>query len=118
MIKLTVPIPPSINHCYFYKGGKRIKTKQAREFEDEIAEIMSGVDFKFPDKTKIVCDMTYYFPDNRRRDTHNTIKLLADSIERGGLYSDDRYVLPRVIDWYIDRDRPRVELEFYLKEEK
>jgi crossover junction endodeoxyribonuclease RusA len=101
-IRLTMPIPPSINHCYFYRGGKKIKTQTARDFEKEVALIMRKIDYRFPDKTKIICEMSYFFPDNIRRDAHNTIKLCLDSVERGGLYKDDRYVLPRIMDWEIE----------------
>lgn len=59
--------------------------------------------------------MNYFFPDARRRDTHNTFKILFDAIERGGLYKDDKDILPRVMDFEIDRENPRVELKFYLK---
>jgi len=67
---------------------------------------------KFPDKTKIICKMWYFFPDNRRRDTHNTFKILFDAIEKGGLYKDDKYVMPWVMDFTVDRDNPRLEMEF------
>ena len=114
-MRLIIPLAPSINHCYYYKGGKRIRTKKARDYEENVIAQLMDNDYKFPDKEKIICDMWFFFPDNRRRDTHNTLKIMLDSIERGGLYTDDRYVLPRVIDWVVDRENPRVELEFRLK---
>lgn len=118
--KLSIPIPPSVNHCYWYRAGKRIKTKQANEYCDSIAEItrnlMTMYHFKtFREHEKIRCDMTFYFPDARNRDTHNTFKLLFDAIEDGGLYVNDRYVLPNVKDFCIDRGNPRLELEFYYE---
>ena len=116
-IKLTIPVAPSINHCYFYINGKKVKGAKAKQFEQEVALIMRDINFKFDDKRKIVCKMWYFFPDNRRRDTHNTLKLLLDSIERGGLYSDDRYVLPQIMDWQVDKENPIVEMEFEYKEE-
>ena len=70
----------------------------------------------FEERKKIRCDMTFYFPDNRNRDTHNTFKLLFDSIEDGGLYPNDRYVLPNVLDFTVDRENPRLDLEFYYME--
>lgn len=69
----------------------------------------------FEPERKIRCDMTFYFPDARNRDTHNTFKLLFDAIEDGGLYPNDRYVLPYVKDFTIDRTNPRLELEFYYE---
>lgn len=116
-ISFSVPVPPSINHCYFYIKGKRIKSNKARDFDKEVINITKQINYTFPDKTKIVCELIYYFRDRRKRDTHNTFKLLFDAIETGGLYSNDMYVLPRVIDFSVDKQKPRVELKFYTLEE-
>ena len=119
---MNVPIPPSINHCYWYRGGKRIKSKLARDYCDALKyqteTLMQTQHFKqFEERKKIHCNMTFFFPDNRNRDTHNTFKLLFDAIEDGGLYINDRYVLPNVKDFTLDREKPRLELEFYYKED-
>jgi len=116
--RLTIPIPPSVNHCYYYKGNKRIKKKTARDFE-KICEkatkkYIAEIGYAFPEKTKIVCNMWFYMPDLRRRDSHNTIKLTMDSVEKGGLYKDDRYVMPRIQDVQLDRDNPRLEMDFEI----
>ena len=103
IIKITVPVPPSINHCYFYIKGRRIKSNKARDFDKEVISITNKVGYKFPPRTKIICDMNFYFKDKRKRDTHNTLKLLFDAIETGGLYENDMYVLPRVLDFCVDR---------------
>lgn len=71
----------------------------------------------FDGEFKIVLDAWFYFPDNRRRDTHNSLKILLDGLE-GVIYADDRYVLPRIQDWTIDRQNPRVELKIYPKEKE
>jgi len=116
-MRLITPIPPSVNHAYFYRGGKKIKNTKARNFDEEVIlltrQYVKKVK-KFPDKKKIICKLWYFFPDARRRDTHNTLKLLLDAVEKGGLYKDDKYVLPQIQDFCIDRDDPRVELEFKL----
>lgn len=116
--KISVPIPPSINHCYFYKGNIKIKTPKAREYwafvERSVREEIVAQNFnRFDSGRKIVCELMYYFPDNRRRDTHNTLKILLDAIEDADLFVDDRYVLPRILDWEIDREHPRVDIVFY-----
>lgn len=121
IVKLVVPIPPSINHCYWYRAGKRIKSKVATDYCNALIERVHLFKKKskfegFEENRKIRCNMMYYFPDNRNRDTHNTFKLLFDAIEDGGLYPNDRYVLPHVEDFTLDRDNPRLELEFYYKE--
>jgi len=121
-IRLTIPIPPSVNHCYYYKGNKRIKKKKARDFEKECEkltkEYIGKLGYVYPEKTKVACYMWFYMPDLRRRDSHNTIKLMMDSIEKGGLYADDRYVMPRIQDVLLDRDNPRVEMYFEVEGEE
>jgi crossover junction endodeoxyribonuclease RusA len=56
----------------------------------------------------------FYFPDHRRRDTHNTLKILLDALQDGGIYDDDKYALPRIMDYTVDKSQPRVELEFKI----
>ena len=60
---------------------------------------------------KVILNLYYYFPDQRKRDTHNTLKLMLDGLEDAGLYENDYYALPRVINFWIDKKNPRVEIE-------
>jgi crossover junction endodeoxyribonuclease RusA len=46
------------------------------------------------------------------RDTHNGLKLLLDALEKA-VYDNDRYALPRIQDWDIDKTDPRVEVEIW-----
>lgn len=54
-------------------------------------------------------DLYYYFPDRRKRDTHNTLKILMDALEFL-VFEDDYYVLTRVQMVELDRENPRVEM--------
>jgi crossover junction endodeoxyribonuclease RusA len=65
---------------------------------------------------KIIVRLWYYFPDYRRRDTHNTLKILLDALEDAQIYVDDRWALPQIQDFVIDKASPRVEMEFQLLE--
>ena len=60
---------------------------------------------------KIVVDIMTYWKDRRRHDVHNGIKNLADSLE-GIVYKDDKMLLPRYIDFALDRENPRLEMVF------
>lgn len=71
--------------------------------------------YRIPPKTKVYVDMWYYFPDKRIRDTHNVPKLLLDAL-KGVVVTDDYYALPRIQDFEIDRDKPRIEIEIKIKE--
>jgi len=53
-----------------------------------------------------------YWPDKRRRDADNVIKIVQDSFS-GILYDDDKFVLPRIMDWDLDPAQPRVEIKLF-----
>jgi crossover junction endodeoxyribonuclease RusA len=61
---------------------------------------------------KTVVKLWFYFPDHRRRDTHNSLKILMDTLEKAQIFVDDKYALPQIIDYSIDKKNPRVEMEF------
>ena len=58
---------------------------------------------------KIILRMWVWFPDKRKRDSDNILKILQDSLT-GIMWLDDRQVLPRVMDVGVDKENPRVEL--------
>ena len=116
MIKLAVPLPPSTNHAYFYKGGKRIKTTKTKAYEERVRNIVNAMNFKMlPHKEKIIMELYFYFPDHRIRDTHNMEKILLDCLQKI-LYENDYWVLPRIMDFEIVPENARVDLALYLKE--
>lgn len=114
MLKLTLPVVPSVNHCYRNVSvNRRILTPKAKAWVQEVqlkAKLAARKQgWRFSSNEKLVMELTTYWPDKRRRDTHNGHKLLADSLE-GVLYKDDRWVLIRDMDFRVDRGNPRVEI--------
>lgn len=114
---ITLRLPPSINHMYanVYIKGRSVKvlTKSAKEWMEEATNLLNAWKIKKEWKTvdkKIIVYLWYYFPDNRKRDTHNSLKILMDALEKSEIYSNDRYGLPRIMDYQIDRRNPRVEI--------
>lgn len=62
----------------------------------------------FPDPhTKIVLAFWIYWPDRRVRDPGNLIKVLGDAC-KGVLLPDDNMLLPRPMDFTVDRRHPRL----------
>ena len=59
---------------------------------------------------KVVVELTYFWPDRRRRDTHNRIKELTDVLQEADAFADNCQALAREWDLQIDRQRPRVEV--------
>ncbi|MCX5671210.1 MAG: RusA family crossover junction endodeoxyribonuclease [Planctomycetota bacterium] len=56
----------------------------------------------------------FYLPDQRRRDPDNllgSLKAAIDGLVDGGVIGDDRDFIHMPVEQYVDRARPRVEIE-------
>lgn len=126
-MRIVVPgIPPSVNHMYrrhTLKDGRRINvtTSKAKAWLDA-ASLCARVAANaaswecVPTGQKVIVRLWFYWPNRHRRDTHNTLKACLDAWQ-GVLYEDDQYALPRIMDWQIDKQNPRIEAEIVLYEE-
>jgi len=114
-LKLSLPVPPSVNAIYYNtRGGGRRLTKKAEHYiRDSRALTNMGMDNQHWIKQEkgvwLYLDMVFYFPDRRRRDSHNCLKVLLDALE-GLIYTDDMYVMPRIQSVEYDKECPRVEI--------
>ena len=124
VLRLVLPMPPSVNHMYLQSrwGGKRIRTKKAREWFDQAEKIVRNEilsqQWEPTINQKIVLDVLTMFPDRRKRDTNNTAKALCDMLEHAGVYDNDRFALVRYIDYGVDRENPRVEVVIRVYKEE
>ena len=125
---------PSVNHMYenresHYRDKKgmprmrrmRVLSRVAENYQTYGEILTKSWINKNKWKTvngKVIVNMWYYLPDNVKRDTNNTLKLLLDIFEHAGIYTNDYYALPRIIDFEVDKKNPRIEIEFvdYLTE--
>ena len=121
VLTLTIPVPPSVNHMYIHKkNGQKILTKAAKQYVKTVQDLCKKAikEQKWrTDKEAVwfVMDMYFYFPDKRKRDNHNCLKILLDTLE-GLLFTNDYFVLPRAQHVTLDRENPRVEIIFYPQE--
>jgi len=112
-------LAPSVNHMYRNaKVGRRSVKVLSTEAEMwKNYTIITTKQWRSKNKWsttrgKVIVKLWFYFPDNRKRDTHNGLKLLLDALEDAQVYDNDRYALPRVMDFEIDKENPRIEIEF------
>ena len=118
MSKLVIGnLPPSVNHLYnnaLIRGRRmRVLNDRGKSWQMKAKLLAKMWAMKNQWKKvdgKVIMRLWFYYPDWRRRDSHNYLKLIADSLE-GILYTDDKFVLPQIIDFEVDRERPRVEIE-------
>ena len=127
-LKITLPLPVSLNKLYINKAswnpktktrqttGKRIlgaegkKVKKA--IQDKAKEEMKSTnwDYDFTLENYIYMDTIIYF-NRKGRDDNNVYKLLCDALEKI-VYENDSRVLIRTQKILYDKDNPRVEVEF------
>ena len=123
-LKLTSPIPPSVNHYLAYraimKGGKPLamsyKTADAVKYQCAFADYVKEevakqcwVMSKDPAQHYYM-DCDFYFP-RTDMDCNNYFKCMADAITNTrAVWIDDRQLCERVQSIHYDKDNPRIEL--------
>ena len=119
MSRLTLPLPPSVNHSHINIRKRyrlmRIRSTATKDYMCEAGWLAKGwcAAEKWTPPTKdrkIIMRVWVWFPDKRKRDADNILKILQDSLT-GIMWLDDRQVMPRVMDVGVDKQNPRVEIE-------
>ena len=93
----------------------RVLRKHANDWFNEALEKVRQyiIEEKWEMKSqKIILEIYLYYPNLKTRDSHNMLKILLDVLERGGIYSNDKYALPRIMDFTLDKSHPRIEIFF------
>ncbi|GEO26249.1 hypothetical protein AAC03nite_20340 [Alicyclobacillus acidoterrestris] len=122
MTRLILPLPPSVNHAYrnfTTKRGerKRVPTANAVRFKRDAGWLAKAwaqrTGWSKTERQKVIMRYWVYWPDGRKRDVDNLLKFLEDSLV-GILVDDDRYLLPRAMDYEVDKQNPRLEIEIEI----
>lgn len=121
-LRLSLPLPPSINHMYMNTshGGKRL-TKHAENYVRVSRSLINleieNQNWKKQNKsTWLYIDLVFYMPDKRIRDSHNMLKLLLD-VMQDIVFDNDYYVMPNIKAVEYDKQNPRVEVKIYPQSE-
>lgn len=114
---VIIPLGVSINHLYMFKKGRRFMTKKGMDYMRMVGEIaMRAVERQSYELEEegvwLVCELTYYFPDKRRRDCHNLHKIVMDALEHIA-FKEDRWLLVRDMHVGLDKECPRIEVRIY-----
>jgi crossover junction endodeoxyribonuclease RusA len=116
-LRLTLPLPPSVNHCYrrfTNRAGRRmnVMTKAGTDWTELATALarseMNRTGWTVPQQEKVVVEYTIRWPDRRRRDPSNLEKVMLDALQC--VTGDDQYVLPRCMDFTVDKARPGVDV--------
>ena len=129
VLHLILELPPSVNHSH--KNALRRSTRTGRLYTAQVPtertiawraaayhavrRAIAAACWRPIAEGKVVVELTYSWPDRRRRDTHNRIKELMDVLQAAGAFANDCQALAREWDFIIDRRRPRVEVAVRAK---
>lgn len=100
-IEMILPLPPSVNQAYCIVGRRKRLTPKARSWYKIAADmifvnkLLRGIPKDlcfFPQEMQLKTSVVFRFPDNRRRDQSNYIKLLYDAFVKGLIIPDDRQI--------------------------
>lgn len=121
-ILIELPWPPSVNHYYKAVGyGKRILTKQAKQFRYEVVLLVRTHDDrdKMPIVGPICLELICHAPDAKRRDLDNLAKATQDALEAAKVYCNDSQIHRLVLEWgKVGRKRVSATITRYSKVKK
>ena len=92
MLVLNLPLPPSVNSYWGFKGHRRYLSKKAVEFKQTVADYC--LEYRTPRLgfARLEMKVVLYFPDRRKADIDNRIKSLWDSLVCANIFNDDEQI--------------------------
>lgn len=112
-IRLTLPLPPSVNALYGGGSGqRRFASKAYKAWKAEVEQIPRFT--HFANLTPPLCvSYKFYWPDKRVRDQANFLKALDDWMVTKKIVADDNWLVlqKQVLESALCKADPRVEIE-------
>jgi crossover junction endodeoxyribonuclease RusA len=117
--RLTLPLPPSVNHQYVTVGDRRVLSKPARAFRRDVEVLLEQIrakDILTPkvekafQKELLGVYLTFFFASPMRRDLDGGLKITLDALG-DSIGFDDRRVVDLHLTKQIDPLNPRLEVE-------
>lgn len=130
ILKLTIPIPPSINNDYMKPrtimkqvGDKKIpmtimyESTEAKKFKKDMVNLIKSEikkqEFNKDENKFTIVEYIFFFPKTNM-DTNNYYKTFIDSItESEKIWKDDNISMMKDKRIYYDSKNPRVEVKIY-----
>jgi crossover junction endodeoxyribonuclease RusA len=118
-LRLTLPLPPSINSQYVTVGRRRVLSKEAKRFKADVRKLIDRLRTagKIPVQTESELQksllgvyLTFHFETPFRRDLDGGLKIALDALAEA-LGFDDRMVVDLHLVKQMDTLNPRLEVE-------
>jgi crossover junction endodeoxyribonuclease RusA len=125
VLRLVLPIPPSINEQYATINGHRVSTAAARRFKQRVGRALAELERKgvlheeLRERLRqgyLSFYMAFYFETPLKRDLDGGLKITQDAICEGLGLNDNRVVNIHLVK-YIDPLHPHLEVELEALED-
>jgi crossover junction endodeoxyribonuclease RusA len=119
ILRLTLPIPPSINEQYATVNGLRVSTVVARRFKQQVRQKLSALERegKIGETLRahlrqdyLALLLIFYFETPLKRDLDGGLKITQDALCEGLGINDNRIVTIHLVK-YIDPLHPHLDVE-------
>lgn len=91
MIFFHAPFPPTANNYWRIARNQVYKTSVARGYQEQLAaSLWAHRDEKIEGPVSVA--LQFFYPDKRRRDLDNLLKVLLDALTGAGIWQDDSQV--------------------------
>ena len=107
---LTLPLPPSVNRLYGFRGSLRFLTKEAKDWIDHCLWLLKNQP-KIKDKKEAFLYVYFYFAKDNR-DCDNGLKATLDLLQKAGIVENDRQFKRLYVEVEIDKKKPRMEIKY------
>ena len=118
-LKVSLPLPPSINNQYATVNGRRILSAEARRFKVEVSRVVSEMSFsgnlspQMRDALRsgyLSLFIDFYFATPMKRDLDGGLKITQDALCEALEINDNRVVDIHLVK-RIDPLNPRIEVQ-------
>jgi crossover junction endodeoxyribonuclease RusA len=119
LLRLTLPIPPSINEQYATVNGMRVSTVVARRFKQQVRQKLTALELegKLGETLRahlrqdyLALLLIFYFETPLKRDLDGGLKITQDALCESLGINDNRIVTIHLVK-YIDPLHPHLDVE-------
>jgi Holliday junction resolvase RusA-like endonuclease len=107
---ITLSLPPPLNQVYRFGKGKYYKTKEAKDWETEVLQIVKFTCKKHKTLTgNLYLSVFMYLIHDR--DIDSSLKTSLDALQRAQIYKDDKQIIFLNVQKLKVKKNPRLEIE-------
>ena len=88
----TLPYPPSVNHLWKHWAHGVYMTEEGKAYKKAVLVHLKKLYRHQPCLGDVVLEIAVQYPDRRRRDLDNLLKITQDSLVYAGLLGDDKQI--------------------------